>query len=350
MPTVEEYERDFRRAGLPFFIEDYSASRDVFTRAAPLLTLIFLGEMLGAIDLDWPVLANVGAAVGGLLILLAAWVIANMIRGRPRFERPEDVGNFELAVFVLVPALLPLIFGGQWHSSLGTIAANIAILALIYAIFAYGLFSIIRWTGVRLVGELGSSAVRMARAIPLILGGTIILFLTTELWEVFAAIPLAHLLLLTGFFVALGTVFLAARLPGEVRRMEADGPPLSRRQRVNVGLVLFVSQAIQVLLVSVGVGAFFVVLGALAVSGDVRESWLGGNGNVLLTVPLLGDDVQVTEELLRVAGGLAALSGLSYAVQMQTDDTYRRLFMDEVEGSMRASFQARAEYLRVRYS
>jgi hypothetical protein len=74
---------------------------------------------------------------------------------------------------------------------------------------------------------------------------------------------------------------------------------------------------------------------------------VGTTGHELVDVPVLGE---ITEELLRVAGGLAALSGLSYAVQMQTDDTYRRLFMDEVEGQMRASFQARAEYLRVRYS
>jgi hypothetical protein len=167
---------------------------------------------------------------------------------------------------------------------------------------------------------------------------------------VFAEIPLNHLLLLVGFFIGIGTLFLAARLPGEVRRLEGDGPPLTRRQRINVGLVLFVSQALQVLLVSAGVAAFFVVLGALAVSDEVRESWIGSGGNVLFTVPLLGNDVDVTEELLRVAGGLAALSGLSYAVQMQTDDTYRRLFFDEVEHEMRASFKARAEYVRARYS
>jgi hypothetical protein len=37
-------------------------------------------------------------------------------------------------------------------------------------------------------------------------------------------------------------------------------------------------------------------------------------------------------------------------VQMQTDDTYRRLFLDEVVGEMRDSFHARADYLRTRYS
>src|SRR5215218_1772257 len=350
MPTVDDYERQFRRAGLPAFIDDYSASRDVFTRAAPLLTLVFLGEMLGAIDLDWSPLANVAAAVGGLLILIAAWAVANVLRGRAPYTLPQDVGKVELALFVLVPALLPLIFGGQWTSALVTAGVNLTLVLVVYAVVGYGVLSIVRWVSVRLIGELGASAVRLARAIPLILGGAVILFLTTELWQVFAEIPLAHLALLAGFFVAIGTLFLAARLPGEVRRLEGDAPQLTRRQRINVGLVLFVSQALQVLLVSAGVAAFFVVLGALAVSDGVRESWIGGNGNVLLTLPLLGDDVEITEELLRVAGGLAALSGLSYAVQMQTDDTYRRLFFDEVEHEMRASFKARADYVAARYS
>jgi hypothetical protein len=50
---LEEYERSFRRAGLPLFSEDISAWEDIFNRSAPLLGLVFLGEMLGAGDLDW---------------------------------------------------------------------------------------------------------------------------------------------------------------------------------------------------------------------------------------------------------------------------------------------------------
>jgi hypothetical protein len=33
---VRAYERRFRRAGLPLFIEDFRASTDVFNRVAPL--------------------------------------------------------------------------------------------------------------------------------------------------------------------------------------------------------------------------------------------------------------------------------------------------------------------------
>src|SRR3954454_8615557 len=71
--ALATYERRFRRAGLPLFIEDYSAAGDVFTRAAPLLTLVFIAEMLGAISLDWSLAANIAAAVGGLAILLGVW-------------------------------------------------------------------------------------------------------------------------------------------------------------------------------------------------------------------------------------------------------------------------------------
>src|SRR3954451_15082890 len=108
MPSVSDYERQFRRAGLPAFIDDYSAARDVFTRAAPLLTLVFLGEMFGAIDLNWSPLANVAAAIGGLTFLVVAWAVANVMRGRTPYALPHDVGKVELALFVLVPALLPL--------------------------------------------------------------------------------------------------------------------------------------------------------------------------------------------------------------------------------------------------
>jgi hypothetical protein len=71
--TVDEvgaYEERFRSAGLPMFIEDFRASTDVFNRVVPLLGLVFLGETLNALNLDWSPLANLAAVAGGLAILL----------------------------------------------------------------------------------------------------------------------------------------------------------------------------------------------------------------------------------------------------------------------------------------
>jgi hypothetical protein len=346
------YERRFRRAGLPLLIEDYSASTNVFNRAAPLLALVFLGEMLGATSLDWSLWANLAAALGGLALLLAAAAVVNRIRGRPALAVPDDIGHLELAAFVLLPALLPLAFGGQWRSALVTAAANAALLALIYGVIGYGLLSIVRWALERLLSQLVSSLALLTRAIPLLMIFSVVLFLTTEMWQVFSEANAASLAILAVLFVALGTSFLVARLPREVRSLEreagGDSPELDRRQRMNVGLVLFVSQALQVLLVSLAVGAFFVVLGTLLIDGGVLESWIGSDGHVLFTIDLLGIDGAVTEELLRVSGALAAFTGLYFAISMLTDEVYRREFLDELTGEMRDTFRARAAYLRLR--
>ena len=64
---------------------------------------------------------------------------------------PRTVGSVELALFVLVPALLPLIFGGQSRSALVTAGANLLLLGLVYAVVGYGLLAIVRWVFGRLV-------------------------------------------------------------------------------------------------------------------------------------------------------------------------------------------------------
>jgi hypothetical protein len=350
--SLGDYERRFRRAGLPLLIEDYSASTDVFNRVVPLLALVFFGEMLGATSLDWSLAANIGAALGGLAILLAAGAIVNRVRGRPPLALPDDIGRPELAAFVLLPALLPLAFGGQWRSAVVTAAANAALLALIYGIVGYGLLSILRWALARLLSQLASSLALLTRAIPLLMIFSVVLFLTTEMWQVFSQASAASLVILALLFIALGTSFLVARLPREVRSLEQDAggesAGLDRRQRLNVGLVLFVSQALQVLLVSLAVGAFFVVLGTLLIDAGVLESWIGSDGHVLINIDFLGHQGIVTEELLRVSGAIAAFTGLYFAISMLTDDVYRREFLDELTSEMRETFRARGEYLRLR--
>jgi hypothetical protein len=350
---LAEYERRFRRAGLPLFAGDFSASTGVFNRAAPLLAFVLLGEVLGAASLDWSPLANVAALLGALALVLVAIGLVNRSRGRGFLAIPQDVGRLELAVFVLVPALLPLVFGGQWRSALATAGANLVLLGLIYATVGYGLLSIMRWALARLLSQLAASLALLTRAIPLLMIFSVVLFLTTEMWQVFSDVPAASLGILAGLFVALGTSFLVARLPGEVRSLERDageGPGLDHRQRLNVGLVLFVSQALQVLLVSLAVGGFFVALGVLLVDQEVLRSWIGSGGHVLVRLHALGREEVLTEELLRVAGAIAAFTGLYFAISMLTDDVYRREFLDEITGEMRETFRARSEYLRLRSS
>ncbi len=349
---IAECRRRFRESGLPLFDEDFSASTNVFNRAAPLLALVFLGEMLGAIRLDWSLAANLAALVGGLAILLGVAMAINRYRGRPAASLPEDVGRIELAAFVLVPALLPLIFGGQTRSAWVTALANLALVLLIYAVFGYGLVSILRWVGRRLWHQLLASFMLLARAVPLLMIFALLAFMSTEMWQVFSAISDADLAAIALLFAGLGTAFLLARLPREVRALEAEvdvaGEPLKRKQRRNVELVLFTSQAVQVLTVSLLVAAFFVVFGLIAVPDTIRESWIGTAGDTLFSFEIGGESFEMTVELLKVAAGLAAFTGLYFAIAMLTDSTYRDEFLQEVTAELRSVFAVRADYLRLR--
>ena len=349
---LKRYERQFRHAGLPLFVEGFSASTDVFNRAAPLLGVVLLAELLGAGQLDWSWWQNVLAIIGGIAFMLVAIAALNVAFGYPPSAIPERIGKTELAAFVALPALLPLIFGGQVGSFAVTVAANLVLLAVIYAVFVYGLGAILVWVAKRLAGQLASSLGLLAKAVPLLAIFALLSFTTEEMWDIFGEISAFSYACVIGLFVVLGTAFLFVRVPRETRRLEREasegGPPLSRAQGINVGLVLFVSQAVQVLIVSLTIGAFFVVFGTLAIDAVVRTEWLGDDGNTLLELSIAGEQFQLTAELLRVAGGLAAFSGFYFAVAMLTDSTYREEFLEELTDEMRTSFKARTEYLRLR--
>ncbi|MFY9264658.1 MAG: hypothetical protein WAO61_04450 [Solirubrobacterales bacterium] len=342
------YEERFRRAGLPLLIEGRSAATDVWTRALPILVAVFWIELLGALNLNVSFWTNVATLAGGIGILAGAWVIANHLRGRKPWARPDDIGSWELGGFVVIPALLPLVLNSQPVSALTTAFTNLALLALLYSVIAYGLFSIVGWTARRLFAQLATSLTLFARAIPLLLLFSLVLFMTTEVWQVFGAMDDRTLATVIALFVAVGTLFLVVRLPREVRELEVQvgaGPPLDSRQRFNVGLVLFVSQMFQALLVALAVYLFYVFFGSLAISDAVTRLWVGHAPDYLLDTEVWSARAAITAEQLRVATAIAGFSGLYYSIAVLTDGTYREEFLSEMTDEMRETFDDRARYL-----
>ena len=347
-----DYERRFRRAGLPLFVEGFSASTDVFNRAAPLLGLVFLGELLGAGKLDWSWWQNLLAIAGALALMLAAVAIINVLRGRPARAVPNRLGRTELAAFVILPALLPLIFGGQLGSAVATVAANLFLLILIYAVFVYGLLAILVWVFSRLAGQLRSSLGLLAKAVPLLAIFALLSFTTEEMWDMFGKMagfdysgrdrPLrrARLRFPTGAGPARGAHArgrgrggpaaepraAGQRRPGAVRQPGDPGADRQHHGRPVLRRLRFVR-------------------GRRRTCGS--SGWTSP-GDTLLSFSLGGQDFQLTAELLRVAGGLAAFSGFYFAVAMLTDSTYREEFLTELTEEMRTSFRDRREYLRLR--
>jgi len=375
--VLRRTEEWFLSRGIPHFIEDYSASRDVFTRASPLLLLILLVEILGAANKDFPWWGNALALVGGVALILGAWALANRMRHRPALARPETIGPIELAIFVIAPGILPLVFGDQKTSAAVTSLTNAVLLGVIYLGTSYGVVPMTRWAAGRLVHQLESLIGLLVRALPLLLLFVTFLFLTTEVWQVCSTLYGPFFVATLGLFVVVGVVFVVLRLPREIGQLarfddweavralvvgtpaeelasvgpgDVEAEPLGRRQWGNVGLVVLFGQGLQVLLVSTMIGVFLVLFGLLAVRTSTIAVWITpAVPNVLATVGHLGGrTVEMTEELLRVVGFLTAFSGLYFTVVVLTDSTYRAEFLEEVVGEVRQAFAVRAVYLRAR--
>lgn len=370
--AIEATDRWFVSRGIPHFIYRYSASRDVFTRTAPLLSLVFVAEVLGALNFDWAWWANVLAGLGGLGILGVALAVSNTLRHRPRFARPESIGLPDLTVFVLAPPLLPLLFGGQVRSALLTGMVNLSLVGFVYATTSYGIVPMTRWGLGRAVRQLGDLFNLLVRALPLLLLFVTFLFVNAEVWQVSSSLVGPIFWSTLGLFVAIGVVFVVTRLPRELGRLadfESEAavrelasktpaaglptgrpvvppPALSRKEWGNVGLVVLFSQGLQILLVAVLIGVFFVVFGVLTMRVPTIETWTGTAGvHVLWDIELWGQATPVTEELLRVAGFLAAFSGLYFTVVAVTDETYRAEFYEDVVAEVREVLAVRALYL-----
>lgn len=374
--SIRATEGWFLRRGTPHLIDGYRASEDVFTRTLPVLLLVVLVEVLGAADLDWPWWQNLLALAGGIVVLLAVWALVNRLRHRPSFQRPDDVGPVELALFVLVPPLLPLLFGGQLGSAALTAGFNLVLLAVIYLVTSYGLIPMTRWALVQTARQVGAVLDLFGRALPLLLLFTVALFINTEVWQVASSLDGVLFWATIAFFVLVGLAFLLIRLPGELGALRdqlsgdalveacADSPlaevapdvvasgevestPLSRRQQGNVLLVLLFSQAVQVLLVTLAISAFFFVFGLIAIRPEVVDAWLGdtiGAGE-LARWTWFERDLRLTRALLHVSVFLGALSGFYFTVYVITDATYRAEFFTEIVAEVRQSLAVRNVYL-----
>lgn len=256
------------------------------------------------------------------------------------------------------------------HGSIGTLTGVVVFLALLglYAGRFLRMGTMLRWAIRRTFGSLGLMFPLLTRALPLLLLAVTFLFINAEVWQV-AALMSRHVLWLSAlFFAGIAMVFLLVRLPEEVRQVEADvvgdrvaeccvGTPaesaarlvatepaaLPRFARANLVLMLLFSQAIQVLLLSLGLFLFFVVFGSLTIPDETIQAWTGAAVTDLPSS--LGKHIPVTNELWQVAVFLSAFSGLYFTVYAVTDETYRSQFFAGLSHELEQAVAVNAVYV-----
>jgi hypothetical protein len=248
---------------------------------------------------------------------------------------------------------------------LGLWAAGLVLAA--YAATVLRLVVIARWAVNRTFHSLGMLFPLVTRALPLLLLFITFLFINTEVWMVANSLSQGVLALAVMFFAAMAVGFLLVRLPEEMDRVDDDtdrgrlvgrtrGTPVegcaaevlgetpddgdlrrllevSGLQKWNLVLVLLVSQAVQVLLLSVAVLVFFLVFGSVVMQPDVVEAWLGKDAYTNVTAPLV-----------KVSVFLAGFSGLYFTVYAVTDETYRQQFFTSVSRELERAVAVRAVY------
>ncbi len=360
--------------GVPHFILGYSASEDVLTRALPVLVFWFLLTSLGAINLDWDWQWMVITPIAGLLVLLASWIALNAIRGRRLLQPPQRVGWTEIALFVIVPAFLPLIFGGDLLGTLIIVIGQLVFLGLVFVITSYGMIAIAVWALVRLVLTLAQTFRLFTRGLPLLLIGFMFLFINAEAWQSAGELPLALLWTVVILLCVLAAIFLMTQIPRELRglndfsswdqleRVADNAPvqvpdadsgsvpataPLTLREKGNLWLVVFVTQGFRLGLVSAMVGGFFIVLGVLMIQQPTIQLWIGSSQEVrylLEPIYLFGYPLQLSVQLLQVASFLGAFAAVYFSVYTTTDKNLRDEFFEDTVSEVRQNLAARSIY------
>lgn len=363
-------ERWFYRRGLPFLVEDYRSSTNVWTRASPFLAFMFVVIVLGAAaSFDDALGAVMGVVI--TVVIFTAYALWNRARGRRLLAVPERVTWPVLSAFVLVPGVVTVVSSRTWENTIDTVVFALIVLGLAWVLTRYAIVALCGWA-IRYTVRGFSDLYRLTtRALPVLLLFIVFLFLNTEVWQVAGGLKTGHLWVVIALFIVFGIVFVVGRVPEEIRLIEAattreqviqacartpladvvpslpdlDTPvSLNRRQKANIGLVMTVAQLVQVALFAIVVWLFLVLFGALAVSVSLQGIWMDGAA----PIDVLWDSGQgygVTRQLLRVSLFLAAFSGFYVTIYTTIDASYREHFYDRVRADLERSLSVRRAYV-----
>ena len=368
---LTELERWFIDRGIPHFIAEYHSSTRVWTRALRFLVPTYL---LASLPLGADTWRDAGIEFAATIVcILVAWVLVNLFRRQPPFSVPTRIGRVELGVYVVGPSLGHQILG-QWTTAIAAAAGQLVLLGGAYVVTSYALIPLLTWTLKRSVDSLRVAGKATARALPLLLLVVTFFFMTAEVWQVFArlrGLPYGLTLLL---FLVSGAAFAANRArrdidadvclddPAELRELVAGTPAaalaarvpsivpdcdttLTRRQRINLLMVIVVNQVLLAIVIATVIGLFFLVFGFLGIGGEVIEAWVLHPAHPLWTVTVSGRQLMLSEELIRVTGFLATFSGFYFGVQSTTDPQLREGLDEFAEDNVRQLFAMRQVYL-----
>ena len=374
MRRVHEW---FLHRGLPLVLTRRVRSRALIQRSAPMVSgigaVIALTMTLAELTDDDP---DYGYAIrlGVLTVVLITAPFALYLLHRSGTTRSE-AGRTSAALLVMAIFVFGLPFADSGFSGIAMaeiIGFAVVAVAAIWLTYL-GIGSIVLWAFRFAWLQLGALGTLMSRALPLLML-TVVVFFTGELWQLAARMSRERLWQTIGFLAIVAILFMVTTIRDEVKALRddragqtdparllvgtplatADGAtparsPLSFAEQVNVVAVMVVAQAIQVVLFTAGLFAFFVALGIVAVPDDVAVLWSSEETCPIGEPPCAGTwfgiHVPVAQTVVHVSLFVAVLSGLYFTVSTSVDPIYRERFFEPLISDVAVSLAGRDAYL-----
>ena len=282
----------------------------------------------------------------------------------------RSVAWLVLALFVLG---LGVVDSGWSWTALAEVPAFVVVSLLAVWLTYLGIGSIMLWALRFASVQFGALGTLMSGALPLLMI-TVLVFFTSDLWQLTARLTRDRLWQTVGFLALVAVAFMVATIQDEVRALRegraaakpapvllagtplaahaGDGlapPPMSRPEKVNILAVMVVSQAIQVVLFTAVIFAFFLALGTIAVPDDVAVVWSQETTCADGTQPpcagtWFGIKTPLPQTLVQTSLFVAVLSGLYFTVNSSVDPQYRQRFFEPLIDDLAVSLAGRDVY------
>jgi len=369
----------FLHRGLPLVLTRRVRSRALIARSAPMVAgvgaltavTMLLADWTGA-DPDYGYLVRLAIVAAALATAPFALYVLHQ-RGTTASEAGRRTAA--LAVMAAFVLLMPVIASGWSAAALAEVPAFLLV-SLLAVWFTYlGFGSILLWAFRFAWVQLGALGTLMSRALPLLML-TVVVYFTGELWQLSARMARQRLWQTIGFLAVVALVFMIATIRDEVRALREDrsGPsdpatllagtplqsttghspartPLSLAEQANVVAVMVVAQAIQVVLFTAGLFAFFLALGIIAIPDDVTVLWSAEETCAVGTPPCAGTwfgiHIPIPQTVVHTSLFVAVLSGLYFTVSTSVDPLYRQRFFEPLIADVAVSLAGRDAYLEL---
>ena len=360
----------FLERGLPAVLRPGRLVRRLWPRSAPALAAfaVFMLNSAVLVLVTGKHTVNIEGGptrtewfVLGLVVLvlpiasLVGWFVSRIstVRGR----------TLAATVAVMV-AIAAGVVGGPSPRVLADLLFEAVVIAIVLALTASGLGSIMAWTAQMTFSHLAAVGSLMIRALPVLLL-TFLVFFNSPVWLMAATVSRARLWLALLFLALIAAAFVVAVTIDRFRPvLDAPEPPagrgaqladtpfaampdpsqtqaLNRAERLNVMFVLAVSQLAHILVVAVVTAMIFFILGLIILSPELLAAWTR-NGSSDGT--FLGMTIPVPQALIQVTMFLGALTFMYVSAKSAGDTTYRTQFLEPMNDDLRLTLVARNRY------